>query len=88
LDFQAKTALSKHYQEGKEGLVEGISANSRATLSNPIRCWMHHSGGGITSKRGKSHIGNFGLATNLSLLFLGNFCFLCCVQQKLFSGRK
>ncbi len=39
-------------------------------------------GGGHTSRRGKNHIGNFGLATNLSLFFLGRFCILCCVPQK------
>jgi hypothetical protein len=34
-------------------------------------------------KKGKSHIGNFGVATNLSLFFLKCFCILCCVSQKI-----
>ena len=44
--------------------------------------WMGRGGGGPTLGRGKSHIGNFGLATNLSLFFLGHLCILCCVPQK------
>jgi hypothetical protein len=41
-------------------------------------------GGGLISRRGKSHIGNFGLAMNLSLFFLGRFCILCCVPHFIF----
>jgi hypothetical protein len=53
-------------------------------LSNCVCRWMHQGGGGFTSRRGKSHIGDFGLATNLSLFFLRRLCILCCVQQKSF----
>jgi hypothetical protein len=45
---------------------------------------MHQGGGGLTSRSGKSQIGNFGLATNLSLFFLRRFCILCCVPQFFF----
>ncbi len=34
-----------------------------------VRCWMHQGGGGLSSRRRKSPIGNFGLATNFSLFF-------------------
>jgi hypothetical protein len=84
IGFLSKTALSQPSQLGKEGLDEGVSTNSRVTLSNCVRCWMHWGGSGLTSRRGMSHIGNFGLATNLSLFFLRRFCILCCVPQKPF----
>ncbi len=30
----------------------------------------------------RTTLANFGLATNLSLFFLGHFCILCCVPQE------
>jgi hypothetical protein len=87
--FLSQTALPQPSQQGKEGLDKGISMDSIATLSNHVRHWMHQGGGGLTLRRGKSHIGNFGLATNLCLFFLRRFCILCCVPQKsFFSGWK
>ncbi len=89
IGFLSQTALSQPSQQGKESLDKGICTDSRVTHSNYVRHWMHQGEGGLTLRRGKSRIGNFGLAANLSLLFLGSFCILCCVPQKLFfSGRK
>jgi hypothetical protein len=46
-------------------------------------------GGGLTSRRGKSHICHFSLATNLILFFLRCFCILCVSHKKcFFSGGK
>jgi hypothetical protein len=84
IGFLSKTPSPQPSQQGKEGLEEGISNNSRATLSNCVHHWMHLGGGGLTSRRGKSQIGNFGLVTKLSLLFLRRFCFFCCIPQKPF----
>ncbi len=80
--FLSQTALSQPSQHGTEGLDKGVSTNSRVMLSNCVRRWMHQGGGGLTLRRGKSHIDDFGLATNLSLFFLRRFCILCCVLQK------
>jgi hypothetical protein len=38
-------------------------------------------GSSLTSRRGKIHIGNFGLPTNLKLFFLGHFFILGCVPH-------
>ncbi len=48
-------------------------------LCTPLDCL---GGGGLAYRRGKSHIGDFGLATNLIWFFLGRFCILCCVPPK------
>jgi hypothetical protein len=46
-------------------------------------------GGGLTSRRGKSHICNFGLATNLSLFFFDILYFVLCPPKNIFfSGVK
>jgi hypothetical protein len=73
ISFLSKTASSQPSQQGKEDPDEGVSTNFRAMLSNCVCQWMYRGGGGLTSRRGKSHIGNFGLATNLSLFFLRCF---------------
>ncbi len=88
IGFLSRTASSQPSQQGKEGLDKGVSTDSKARLSNCVHCWMHQGERGLTSRRGKSHIGNFGLAQNLSLFFLGRLWILCCVPQNHFSGRK
>jgi hypothetical protein len=70
--------------EQKEDLDKGIYTISSVMLSNRVHHWIGLGGGGLTSRRGKSHIGNFGLATNLSLFILGCFCILCCVPHNSF----
>jgi hypothetical protein len=69
MGFLSQNALSQPSQQGKEGLDEGASTNSRVMLSNCVRRWMHQGGGGLTSRRGKSNIDDFCLAINLSLFF-------------------
>ena len=73
-------ALPQPTQQGKEGLDKGVWTNSRVGLSNCVQL------DGVASpwEGGKSHISDFGLATNLSLFFLGHYCILCCVPQKSF----
>jgi hypothetical protein len=51
-------------------------------LSNCVRRWMHQGGGGLTLRRGKSHIGNFSLATNLSLFFSETALDAHCAAQE------
>jgi hypothetical protein len=79
--LKAKTASYQPSQQGKEGLDKGVSTNSRVMLSNCVCHWMHQGGGGVTLRKGKSHIGDFVLVTNLSMFFLGHFYF-CVVSHK------
>ena len=81
IGFLSQTALSQPSQHKQEGLEEGVCTNSDVTPSNRVHVgWV---GVEMTSPwEGERATGNFGLATNLSLLFLGRLCILCCVPQK------
>ncbi len=89
IGFLSKTALSQPSQQGNTCLDKGVSTISRARLSNCVRHWMHQGGGGLALRKGTSHIGDFGLATNLSLFFSEMLLyFVLCLTKMIFFWQK
>ena len=81
IGFLSQTALSQPSQHKQEGLEEGVCTNSDVTPSNRVHVgWV---GVEMTSPwEGERATGNFGLATNLSLLFFWDISVFCVVSQK------
>ena len=59
ISFLSQTTSSQPSPKGKAGLDKGICTDSRGMLSNCVCHWMGQGGGGLDSRRGKSHIGKF-----------------------------
>ncbi len=73
--------LSLSSQQGKDDLDKGNWTDFSVTPNKLCMPLNRLGGGGFTSRRGKNHIGNFGLATNLNLFFWDVSVF-CVVSHK------
>ena len=84
IGFLSKTALSQPSQQGKEGLDKNVFTNSSMMLRNCICHGMGLVGDGLTLRRGKIHIGDLGLATNLGFLGGKFLYFVLCPTKNSF----
>ncbi len=77
IGFLRETASSRPSQQGKKGRDEGVCSDS-LTLSNRVRRWMGPVEVSSLLDGERATMANFGLATNLTLFFLGRLDISSC----------